>query len=129
MGRNLSGPQYLGLYNQKSVKAIGKVVAVAVIVQNGNTLDVDAEVGTVTDEMKSQVWLAFEEAKKYGYYSLPKERHRYSFVEQFYDTDFQKATKGAPMGSRLFDLCDVLGKETLPDTEEIAEMLRQRKWE
>jgi len=128
MGRNLSRTQYLGLYNQKSVKAIGKVIAVAVIVRNGDTLDIEEEIGIVTDEMKAQVWRAFDEARNYGY-SLANEKHRYSFVEQFYDTDFQKTTKSAPRGSRMFDLCEVLECDALPDTEEIAELLRHRKWE
>ncbi|MDR2599744.1 MAG: hypothetical protein LBC73_05655 [Oscillospiraceae bacterium] len=54
--------------------------------------------------------------------------HRYFFVEKFYDTDFKKESKGALRGNKIFDLCEVLELNELPDTKKIAEMLRKKKW-
>ena len=38
--------------------------------------------------------------------------------------DFKKITPRAPMGSRVFDLTQILGTDDLPDTEEMAERLK-----
>ena len=56
------------------------------------------------------------------------DRTRYFFVEKFYQTDFKKVTPRAPMGSRMFDLSQVLGVKTLPDTEAIAQALQNKEW-
>ena len=32
------------------------------------------------------------------------------------------------MGSRMFDLMDILGLDQLPDTKTIADMLRNKSW-
>ncbi|MCD8378459.1 MAG: hypothetical protein LUB59_06700 [Candidatus Gastranaerophilales bacterium] len=45
---------------------------------------------------------------------------------KFYDTDFKKVTPYAPMGTRFFDLCDVLQADNLPDVETIAELLYKK---
>ena len=49
-------------------------------------------------------------------------------MEKFYPTDFKKDTLRAPMGTRMFDLTEVLGVEKLPETEKIAELLGERVW-
>ena len=56
------------------------------------------------------------------------DRTRYFFVEKFYQTDFKKVTPRVPMGSRMFDLSQVLGVKTLPDTEAIAQALQNKEW-
>lgn len=53
---------------------------------------------------------------------------RYFFVEKFYETDFPKITPRAPMGSRMFDLTEILKTDKLPDTTKIAELLREESW-
>jgi len=53
---------------------------------------------------------------------------RYFFVEKFYETDFKKITPRAPMGSRVFDLTQILATEKLPGTAEIAELLKHKTW-
>ncbi len=49
-------------------------------------------------------------------------------VDKFYETDFKKETPYAPMGSRMFDLTEVLGKEKLPDIKELANQLSKTTW-
>ncbi|MCL1880933.1 MAG: hypothetical protein FWF76_02010 [Oscillospiraceae bacterium] len=126
--RGFSGHQYLGLYNQKSVRAVGKIYAIAVAALVKGKLDVEEEVGTITSDMEGIIRAAIEDAKNYGY-SIHN-GHRYFFIEKFYETDFKKTSKGAPMGSRMFDLCEVLDTEELPKkTEEIAELLKSKNWQ
>ena len=53
---------------------------------------------------------------------------RYFFVEKFYETAFKKITPRAPMGSRVFDLTQILETANLPETPEIAELLNINTW-
>ena len=53
---------------------------------------------------------------------------RYFFVEKFYETDFPKVTPRPPMGSRMFDLLEMLDVKELPDTEAIAKLLKEKSW-
>ena len=70
---------------------------------------------------------AIEDGKRYGY---ELNENRYFFVEKFYETDYKKETKGAPMGPRMFDLTEKLHRDTLPEeTAEIADLLRKETWE
>jgi len=128
VARRFSGHKYLGLYGGKTVRAIGEIIAIAIIAPVNGELDIDVEVGSITEDMKSRIWEAVGDGKNKGY-TLHVNKHRYFFVEQFYDTDYKKITKGAPMGTRMFDLCDVLGVDKLPDVETIAQELRLKQWQ
>ena len=66
-----------------------------------------------------------EIAKKYGY---DMTNSRYFVVDEFYETDFKKETPYAPMGSRMFDLTEVLGTDKLPSTKDLADQLRKKTW-
>ena len=48
--------------------------------------------------------------------------------EQINETDFMKITSSAPMGSRVFDLTQILETEQMPGTQEIAELLNAKTW-
>ena len=61
-------------------------------------------------------------------YDLRTIEHRYFFVEKFYVTDFKKITPRAPMGTRIFDLTQVLRTENILPMEEIAERLKEETW-
>jgi len=53
---------------------------------------------------------------------------RYFFVDEFYETNFKKITPRAPMGSRVFDLIQILETKQLPRTQEIAKLLNAKTW-
>lgn len=117
----------LGLYKNKSVRAVGKVIARITAVETENAMKYNTEFGELTDERKATIENAIADGDSHGY-DLRTIEHRYFFVEKFYETDFKKVTPKAPMGSRIFDLTQVLGTEDLPDTKEIAELLRDKSW-
>lgn len=119
---------YLGLYTQKSLRLIGKIVAQIRAVEVNGEINYLVEFGDLNDERKSKIEEAMDDATSYGY-DLRKNEHRYFFVEKFYETDFKKITKGAPFGTRVFDLTEVLGRENLPDVSEIADLLKDKTWE
>lgn len=124
---------YLGLYMDKKVCAIGKICArITAEFKGGDDVDYEVEFGELTEERKELIKKAVVDAGKYGY-KLDAYKHRYFFVEKFYDTKFGKKTPYAPMGARVFDLTKVLGienpeKDKMPSTEEIAELLRKKTW-
>lgn len=124
--RGFRAHDYLGLYREKSVRAIGKIrdIVTAVLEQDGS-LTYSVEKGQLTDSMKEQIAAAIEDGKNYGY---KLDSTRYFFVEQFYETDFRKITPYAPRGSRTFDLTQILSTEVLPAVPEIAEHLKEKTW-
>ncbi len=117
----------LGLYKNKSVRAIGKIVARITAVETENGVKFNAEFGDLTDERKAVIENAMADGDSHGY-DLRSIEHRYFFVEKFYETDFKKITPRAPMGTRIFDLTQVLGTEDIPDTAELAELLKNGTW-
>lgn len=123
--RGFAGHEYLGLYKDKSVRGIGKVIAIISAKKDGDNLEFKAVKGDITDERKQKILLAIEDAKSYGY---TLDAYNYFFVDKFYETDFKKITKYAPMGSRVFDLTEVLETEKLPAVDKIAEMLKNKTW-
>jgi hypothetical protein len=123
--------QYLGLYKNKSVRAIGKICArIRAVKENGIIRYEEDGLGKVTEERKKIIQEAMKDSEQYGY-NIQNREHRYFFVEKFYETDYQKTSPGGCMGSRIFDLEHILAlgpKEPIPDTEEIAERLKHLTW-
>ena len=117
------------MYKEKSVRAIGKISAIVTAVRNENgelEYTVEKPEGQqLTQDMKEKINSAIIDGKNYGYDLAST---RYFFVEKFYETDFKKITPYAPMGSRVFDLAQILNTKELPKTEKIANQLREITW-
>ena len=69
-----------------------------------------------------------EDALSYGY-DLKNYKHKYFFVDKFYETDFRKVSKGGAMGAKIFDLTEILKSDSLPEVDQIAEILKDKTWE
>lgn len=116
---------YLALYKEKSIRAVGKIIAIITATTTDSVIKFKTERGELSQERKELIKKAIEDAKNYGYV-LSNER--YFFVDKFYETDFKKVSSGAPMGSRLFDLTNVLGLDKLPSVQKIANLLKSMTW-
>jgi hypothetical protein len=115
--------RYLGLYKNKSVRAVGKVIARITAIKTDNIIQFNEEFGTLTDERKT---LIENTIKLYHHENV---EHRYFFVDNFYETDFQKISKGGSWGPRVFDLTEVLKTNDIPDkTEDLAKSLESNTW-
>lgn len=125
--RGFRAHDYLGLYKNKSVRAVGKVIARITAIETANGVKYNAEYGDLTDERKEKIRLAMEDGDSHGY-DLRTIEHRYFFVDRFYETDFKKITPKAPMGTRIFDLSVLFGMTELPNTEDIAALLKEKSW-
>lgn len=124
--QSYSGYSYLGLYDQKSVKLIGKICTVVTAITEDFELSIAEEVGFCTDEMRELIRVAIEDAKQYEWVLT---RNRFFFVDEFFETDFRKTSRGPLRGTKYFDLCEVLDVTKLPSTEVIAQNLRKVTWE
>lgn len=125
--RGFRAHDYLGLYNNKSVRAIGKVCARITAVKTEDELQYETEFGELNEERKQKIIRAITDADNYGY-DLRTSKHRYFFVDKFYETDFKKITLRAPMGTRVFDLTQIFETERIPETKKIAELLKEKTW-
>lgn len=125
--RGFRAHDFLGLYKNKAVRAIGKVVARITAVETEEGIKYNAEYGELTENRKEVIKNAMDDGDLHGY-DLRTIEHRYFFVEKFYETNFKKITPRAPMGTRIFDLTQVLGTEVIPDTEELAQCLMNESW-
>lgn len=126
--RGYSPYAYLGLYKQKSVRLIGKVCAIITAIEKDGEIEYEAELGEITNERKDTIVKAMEDALFYGY-DLKNYNHKYFFVDKFYETDFRKVSKGGSMGAKIFDLTEILKSDNLPEVDQIAEILKDKKWE
>ena len=126
---NYSAHGYIGLYKEKSIRAIGKLSKTVLAEEVNGEMQFESESGgMVTESEKSAILEAVRRAKEYGY-NLRTVRHRYFFVEQFYPTDFKKSSKNPIQKSKLFNLAEMFGHKTMPDTKKIASDLDGRTWE
>ena len=126
--RGYSPYAYLGLYKQKSLRLIGKVCAIISAIEKDGEIEYEAELGDVTNERKDTVVKAMEDALTYGY-DLKNYKHKYFFVDKFYETDFRKVSKGGSMGAKIFDLTEILKSDSLPEVDQIAKILKNKTWE
>lgn len=135
--RGFTAQDYIGLYADKTVKAIGKICARVTAVKNvkNGEIEYKEEFGQLTDERKEIIKQEIEDAWEKYQYDLKSREHRYFFVEKFYETNFIKKSKGGLMGTKIFNLLDIINEgrsdkiQTLPDTQEIAKLLDGKKWE
>lgn len=123
--REFKPHRYLGLYKDKSVRAIGKVAScvTAVMTENGVVeYDDNTNLNSLTDERRALIEHFFAENH------FENDRHRFYFVEKFYKTDFKKTSKGGLQNSRIFDLTKLLNRDGIPDAETLANLLREETW-
>lgn len=128
--RGFRAHDYLALYKNKSVRALGKICARITAIETPNGIEYETEFGELTEERKSLIVDAMADGDSHGY-DLRTIKHRYFFVEKFYEMDYKKDSPGGCMGSRIFDLSCLLGvndKDCMPSVEEIADKLSHKTW-
>lgn len=125
--RNFRPHDYIGLYRDKKINAIGKIETQVVTEYSEKGLTYNVEKGHLTEEYKKVIQQAIKDSKQYGY-DLLKIPHRYFFVEKFYESNYKKDSKGGAMGTRYFDLDDILEITKETTLEEIIEQLNQKTW-
>ena len=127
--RKFSEHGYIGLYKDKSIRAVGKLKKTIIAVEVEGKMTYRAESGEApTPDEICRINEAIHRAEDYGY-NLRTISHRYFMVEKFYPIDFRKSSKNPIQKSKFFNLADMFGYKTMPDTEKIAADLNGRTWE
>jgi hypothetical protein len=120
---------YLGIYYDKSVRAIAriaKVVACSVDVHVGSVSLQDAN-GSLTREEQHRIVEATRRARSRSW-DLTSD-HKFYLCDELAETDFRKASPGGIQGHRYFDLEEVLGSRIAPTLLDLAAGLRGRTWQ
>lgn len=127
--RKFSEHGYVGLYKDKSIRAIGKLKKTIIAVEEDQEMKYRTESGeSATPDDIKRIEEAIRRATDYGY-NLRTISHRYFMVEKFYPIDFRKSSKNPIQKSKFFNLAEMFGYKTMPDTETISKDLDGRTWE
>lgn len=127
--RKFSEHGYVGLYKGKSIRAIGKLTKTVIAVEVNGEMTYNSENGEdPTTEDQERIKEAIRRGDYHGYnlHTIP---HRYFIVDKFYPIDFRKTSKNPIQRSKFFNLAEMFGYKTMPETEKIACDLDGRAWE
>jgi hypothetical protein len=123
---------FLGVYRQKQISHVGRVIAAFICRKEGNELIVEAEeFGTFSPEYRSRVQDIIHAAETY-FKGFATDVHRYYLVDRFVETSVRKSSPGGMMGHRYFDIAELAGLEDLEQnasSADVAEMLAGATYE
>lgn len=129
--RSYRNYKYLGLYNLKTIKAIGEIRDVITADYDFNTkkLEVKEHLNTnlVSPDDEEAIKGIIEDTMNELNIDLSKGQKFY-MVYKFYDTNYRKTSKLPLRGGKYFDLKEIIG-DKLPSAEKIAEILKEMSWE
>lgn len=126
--RGYKNHEYIGLYTNKCIRAVGEIDKVSVLKCNTEEKKVENVEGDVLNNKEKEkilkvVEIAFE---RYGH--KISENTRFFLVKDFYLTEYEKNSKYGMMGARYFDLSEILGDDYTDNIEIIAEKLKKYDW-
>lgn len=121
--------RYLGLYTDKSVRAIGEVVNIVQAEYDfgNNQLTILSSESTVTEKQKEGIIHIIQDTLKENRWNISKE-HSFFIVDCFYETDYRKVSKYPIMRAKYFNLKDFLDVRNR-SVAEIAKELKKMTWE
>lgn len=125
--RGFSEHGYIGLYKQKAIRAIGRLVNIIEADYIDGKLIIKNSDEPVTEEQKTNIINAVADAKQYGWDI--SQNHNFFCVDNFYKTNYIKNTKNPLQRAKYFDLYKILGDSKEHTTEEIADYLRDKTWD
>jgi hypothetical protein len=121
--------EYLGIYANKSVRAIGRIAKVV-------ACDIDLARSKVTVDDGGKDLTEAEEQRILGATKKAPTRgwditvgHKFFLCDELVETNFRKTSQGGIWGKRYLDLEEFLGPTIPNNTAELASLLRQRTWE
>lgn len=127
--RGTSEHNYLGIYKDKAVRGVGKIInEVIANLVDGELVILKCKKKVTEDQKKRILDIAKETYENIGW-SLGRCDHKYVIVDKFYETEYRKTSKGGIQGHRYQNLKDILKIDKLPNGQEIAELLKKQTWE
>lgn len=129
-GTKFRAHEYIGLYKNKSVRAIGKIKLIVRTLKEKNELKFYFETKEKInkEEIENKIREIIKEVKEKYKHDLDERDTRYYFVEEFIETDYKKVSIGGMLGNRLLNLEKFFNSE-IPDVRKIADTLKNKEWE
>ena len=119
-----NGFSYIGLYNKKSVKFVGKIKSVYLVSGPGPAIE-RLDKGTILDEDRIKIEQSFQE--KHGSYS--NDSYIYYLVDKFSEVvNFKKVSLRGLYGKKKFYLSNY-GLKDGASSDEVAAALSNKTWE
>lgn len=118
---------YIGIYSEKSIRGIGKLSNIISADFENGKLIINHSTSEVTEIQKKNIIDVIPAAMSNNGWDISK-GNNFFCVDKFYKTDFRKATKYPLQGTKFFNLKTVLKLEALPETEQIALLLKNITW-
>ena len=120
---------YLGLYKNKSIVKIAKIKKIIEAEVINGDLKTDLVVGDkITDDDIIKIEKCIDSGFKLFDCDIGSQKHKYFMVEEFYDTDYKKLSKGGLMEHKYFNLHNRLNIDKMPEISLIAEKLQEIEW-
>ena len=127
--RHFRKAKYLGVYADKSIRAIGtisKIVACDVDLKARRVKECKDQEKLTANE-KQRIFGASVGAQKYGW-NLSRDR-KFFLCDEMVRTDLPKKSKWGIQGHRYIDLKEILGHQKIPGSlDELARLLENYKW-
>jgi hypothetical protein len=127
-GRSATAYQYLGIYRNKAVRGVGRVVNRVQAKIGNDQFSVLRSEAPVTEEQEQRILQAVEAAADARGWDL-RSGLEFVVLDRAHPTNFRKTSAGGLPGTRYFDLGDLLGTDSWPPTEELAAELDEMNWE
>jgi hypothetical protein len=128
--RGYQNTKYLGLYKNKSIKAIGEITTIYDARFNDETMEaeiVEVIKGTMTESIVELTKNVYIEARDDYGYSLDDNR-RFFLVDKYHRCEYKKESKGGIQGTRYIDLEDVEQYKKSMECKEVAKLLDGKFW-
>jgi hypothetical protein len=123
--RGYTNHAFVGIYNQKSVRAVLEVKSVFDVELNGDNLKKELVQGENTSAYDGSIRAIIADAKTRCDYDI-ESGHRF-FCGKMVSTNYQKVSPGGIQGARFVNLREVLGP--YGDVDDIASKLSNATWE
>ena len=130
--RGFTPHQYIGLYKDKAIRAVGKITQIVradISSAEDNIKFLLAESAIVSHaEAVIRIREVVNDAAKTRGWDISK-GHYFFLVERFETTLFKKTSKNSLMGTKFFNLKGLQDSSSeLPSTKEIADNLKSKTW-
>lgn len=125
--RSYQPHEYMALYNNKAIVAVGKIKAISVVNYNGKKLIVKETTKELTDDEKQRIIDVIRKARENNGWDISND-HQFFLVEKFFKTLYKKDTKYPLQRTRYFDIKKILGNAKTPEAEKLAELLNDKTW-
>lgn len=126
--RGYSKYNFIGLYTNKAIRAIGKIENIIVAELENDELKVKSSTNQVQKQQIDKIINAITLANSINGWNISK-GHKFHIVEKFIEIEYKKASPKAPFGTKVFNLKDLFPQiDSETEIETIGKILNSSIW-